>query len=88
MDNQRKRLHYQSWHRGTKELDILLGLFFKTQESLMPQTEIDIYQQFLKEDDYDLYGWLTMNASTVPEKYNNLIKRIRAFHHHNEHSKS
>ncbi|HCU06816.1 MAG TPA: hypothetical protein DIC42_04455 [Holosporales bacterium] len=80
MDNQYKRLHYQSCHRGTKELDILLGLFFKETGYLLQQSEIDVYEQFLQEDDDILYRWLTMTTPPLPQKYERLIQRIQEFH--------
>ena len=80
MDNQYKCLRYQSCHRGTKELDLLLGLFFKKHGHLLKKTEIDLYEQFLAEDDDVLYRWLTMNAPMAPAQYKNLIRRIQAFH--------
>lgn len=79
MDNQRKRLQYQSWHRGTKELDLLLGTFFKAQGATLNAEEIDLYQQLLEEDDYDLFQWLTITTSIFPEKYKNLVQRIKDF---------
>lgn len=79
MDNQRKRLQYQSWHRGTKELDLLLGSFFKAQGATLNAEEIDLYQQLLEEDDYDLFHWLTITTSIFPEKYKNLVQRIKDF---------
>lgn len=80
MNNQRKRLEYQSWHRGTKELDLLLGHFFEAHGTVLNPEEIDLYQQLLEEDDYDLYQWLTISTSVFPEKYKNLMQRIQAFH--------
>ncbi len=80
MDNQHKRLRYQSWHRGTKELDLLLGHFFDAQGAVLNAKEIDLYQQLLEEDDYDLYQWLTINSSVFPEKYTHLMQRIHIFH--------
>lgn len=82
MDNQRKRLRYQSWHRGTKELDFLLGKFFDAQEARFSSKDLTLYQQLLEEDDYDLYQWLTINASAFPKHYDCLIKRIQVFHQH------
>lgn len=72
MSNKIAKLIYQSKHRGCKENDILLDRFVdKIAELSLP--DLDLYEQFLNEDDVDIYNWLC-NINFLPEKYNNLIK--------------
>lgn len=54
-----KRLLYLSTHRGCKETDFILGRFA---EKYLPQMDNDactLYEQFLQENDWDIYAWIT-----------------------------
>ncbi len=73
-----KRLFYQSWHRGCKETDFLLGRFARAYLNNMSEEMLDLYEEFTQESDWDIYAWLT-GAMEVPEKYaESLIKDIQA----------
>lgn len=77
MDDPRlKRLHYQSWHRGCKETDIILGRFADEHLSHVSADMLGLYEQLLDEDDADIWKWLT--GKDVPEKYARLITMLIA----------
>ena len=64
--NRRKKIYYQSNHRGTKEADILIGGFVKKNLDRMTSTELDQLEELLSTSDPDLMLWL--NGQEVPEK--------------------
>ena len=41
------KLHYRSWHRGTKESDLLLGKFFDKYGKKLNQKQLRLYDYFL-----------------------------------------
>ncbi len=41
------KLHYRSWHRGTKEADLFLGKFFDKFKERLNQNELKLYDDFL-----------------------------------------
>ena len=61
MDDQtlRKRLLYRSWHRGTREMDLILGRFAERELAAMDRERLDGYARLLENTDLDLYNWLT-----------------------------
>jgi succinate dehydrogenase flavin-adding protein (antitoxin of CptAB toxin-antitoxin module) len=63
-----KRLIYQSWYRGCKETDRLLGHFAKAHLEELDDQELDDFEALLAEDDHDIFRWLT-GKGTIPEKY-------------------
>ncbi len=66
MKNKIAKLIYQSNHRGCKENDMLLSnLISKIQ--YFSEAEILLYEEFLSEDDYDIYRWFLTNS--MPAKY-------------------
>ena len=55
----RKRLIFRSWHRGTKEMDLLMGSFADTHVPDMDEGELAQYEELLKENDPNLYNWIS-----------------------------
>lgn len=72
-----KRLRYQSWHRGCKETDDLLGTYCDRQAQHMTEEEIGLFELFLEEDDYDIWHWIAYNKAPPQEEYRSLIKDIQ-----------
>ncbi|MBT5074141.1 MAG: succinate dehydrogenase assembly factor 2 [Kordiimonadaceae bacterium] len=65
----RKRLKFRSWHRGIKEADILLGSFADRFLEKMTVSQLDLYENLLREADSDIVAWIT-NDREPPEHYN------------------
>ena len=61
----RKRLLFRSWHRGTRELDLLLGGFAERYLSTFTTPQLEIYEQLLEFSDPDIYNWIT-ESEPVP----------------------
>jgi antitoxin CptB len=55
----RKRLKFRSWHRGTREMDLILGRFADRHLVAMEREQLDGYARLLEESDPDIYDWLT-----------------------------
>ena len=56
--NRLKRLLYQSLHRGCKETDMILGNFATKYLHSFTDEEIDLYEAFINEKDWDIYAWI------------------------------
>ena len=59
LDLKRKRLIYRSWHRGTREMDLLLGSFADLYVPKFSAAELALYDQILELSDPDLYNWMS-----------------------------
>jgi antitoxin CptB len=55
----RKRLLFRSWHRGTREMDLILGRFAERHLAVMDRDRLDGYARLLENTDPDIYNWLT-----------------------------
>ena len=73
-----KKLQYQSWHRGTRENDLLLGLFADAILPTLAEPDLHAYQKMLRHDDADLFAWIT-GQNPIPET-ELMIFRIRDYH--------
>ena len=76
----RKKLSIRSWRRGTKELDLILGQF--SQENLInfEMSELQLYEQFLSNDDPLIYNWL-FEKEDSPRIYKSLVEQIKKSMH-------
>ncbi len=74
----RKKLIYQSWHRGMRENDFLLGSFADTFLPTFSTGELKAYQDMLDHDDADLFAWVT-GQRPIPSQ-EAMVSRIRDFH--------
>lgn len=74
----RKKLIYQSWHRGTRENDLLLGAFADAILPSLPEADLKAYKEMLEHQDADLFAWIT-GQHPIPEN-EPMIRRIRDFH--------
>jgi antitoxin CptB len=59
LENTRKRLKFRSWHRGTKEMDLLLGSFADQNLAALNEVQLGRYAEILEHNDPDLYNWMT-----------------------------
>ena len=80
LDPRRKRLLFQSWHRGTREMDLLLGRFADATIGTWTSDELDQMDQLLVVPDPELYRWITQQDS-VPENHQSpILDRVIDFH--------
>ena len=61
----RRRLRYRAWHRGTKEMDLVLGPFCDAHLPLCDNPELDRLEALMDEEDTDLLKWV-MGQEPVP----------------------
>lgn len=82
LDTRRRRLRFRAWHRGTREMDLLMGRFADSEIETMPETEIDELEQLMEAPDRDVFSWLT-GELTLPDNFDTAVfRRIQAFHSH------
>lgn len=78
-DTRRKRLLFRSWHRGTKETDLLLGSFAEKHLAGFTAGQLDRYEALLAIDDGLIFDWLTGRAAPPPEQDNDVMRQLRDF---------
>ena len=82
LDTRRRRLRFRAWHRGTREMDLLMGRFADSEIEALPETEIDELEQLMEAPDRDVFSWLT-GELTLPDNFDTAVfRRIQAFHSH------
>lgn len=74
-----KRLMFQSGHRGTKELDFMLGNFAAQCLAQMDASELEVYEVLLNTADPLAYDWLVGQAEAPEGALRDLVKKIQDF---------
>lgn len=72
-----KRLAMRSMRRGIKEMDLILSAYATDRLQGMDAAGLTLYDDFLDENDHDLYQWVTGQFATK-DPYLDLVKDIQA----------
>jgi antitoxin CptB len=78
-DPRRKRLLFRSWHRGTREADLILGSFAELHLGEFDEAQLDRYEALLEMPDPDLFDWLLGRAAPPPECDHDVTRLLLAF---------
>jgi antitoxin CptB len=79
LDERRRRLLYRSWHRGLREMDLIMGRFVDATIDRLDDTELDALERLMEVPDPEVYAWVL--ADEAPPAHDSpLLQRLRAFH--------
>ncbi|WP_245895387.1 succinate dehydrogenase assembly factor 2 [Devosia submarina] len=62
----RKKLRYRAWHRGTREMDLVLGPYADAHTENMDDAALDRLEALMSEEDPPLLKWV-MGQETPPD---------------------
>ena len=79
LDTRRRRVLFRSWHRGIREMDLVLGRFADEQIGTLSDEELSVYEALMEVPDRDLLKWVTGEVD-VPANYDTpVFRRVKAF---------
>ena len=79
LDARRRKLLFRSWHRGMREMDLILGSFADAEIDGLTDAEIDQYEELLEISDTELLPWLTGKQSAPSGIDPAILNKIMAF---------
>jgi antitoxin CptB len=79
VEHRRRRARFRSWHRGTREMDLILGSFADAEIAHLTLAELEQYEVLLELPDTDFYQWISGERAPPPSVPRDLFLRIRAF---------
>jgi antitoxin CptB len=79
LDDRRKRLLFRCWHRGTREMDLILGRFADAEIAGLTDDELGQLEHLIEVPDPDLYAALTRGVPLAPQYASGLFDRIKSF---------
>ena len=71
----RKKLLFKASHRGTKEMDILIGNFADKYITLFDAYELDLLNNLLETDDDDIYKMI-LGKIDIPDSIDNRVTKL------------
>lgn len=75
----RKRLKFRSDHRGTKEMDLLIGGFVAANVDRYGPAELDALEVLLERPDPELYAWIIGQEEPAAELAGQVLSDFLAF---------
>jgi antitoxin CptB len=79
LDDRRKRLLFRCWHRGTREMDLILGRFADLTIASLTDDELAELEHLIEVPDPDLYAAMTGDKPLAAAYAGPLFDRIKAF---------
>ena len=80
LDLRRRKLLFRSWHRGMREMDLIMGRFADCKLDLLAEAELAEFERLIEVPDRDLLAWIT-GEEQVPANYDSaFFQRLREFH--------
>ena len=76
----RRRLVFRAWHRGLREMDLILGRFADIHAADMLPDDVDAFEALMEAPDPEVFAWITGTKDTPANYDTPLLARIRAFH--------
>ena len=84
LDPRRRKLLFRSWHRGIREMDLVLGRFADAQIAKLSDADLDEYEAWLEVPDQQIFSWVNGTQKAPAEIDTPLFRRLCDFHHKGE----
>ncbi len=78
LEIRRKRAFYRAHHRGTKELDLIIGRYAKERIPQMDEAQLALFEHFLSLQDPEIDRWI--RTGEAPESVASVIDDVRSFY--------
>lgn len=82
LDVRRRKLLFRAWHRGMREMDLILGRFAEDSIEQMSEAELAEFERLLDIPDDQVLAWLTGERVVPIAQDGPLLQRLRAFRAH------
>jgi len=79
LENRRRRAAWRASHRGTRELDLLIGRFAAARLSTMDEAALSEFERFLAVAEPVLQNWLLSPTAPTTGDFDILIGDVRRF---------
>lgn len=80
LDERRRKLRYRAWHRGTREMDFVLGRFADAELAAMSAADLDAFEAMMEAPDPDLFSWVVGQVAVPAHADSAMFRRLVAFH--------
>jgi antitoxin CptB len=76
----RRKLLFRAWHRGMREMDLIMGRFADAALDQLSEDEMAEFERLIEVPDRDLLAWIT-GEEAVPASHDGaLFRKLQDFH--------
>src|SRR5262245_6214065 len=79
LDLRRRKLLFRCWHRGTREMDLIMGRFADSALAELSDAELADLERLIEFPDHDLLAWVTGEANVPKDVDTGVFRRMREF---------
>jgi antitoxin CptB len=79
LDGRRRKLLFRAWHRGTREMDLIMGRFADAFIATLDEAELVSLEKLMEIPDSDLYAWVSGGTAVPVDVDSSLFRRLRDF---------
>ena len=79
LDPRRKRALFRAWHRGMREMDIVMGRFADREMATLGEAELSEFEALMELPDPEVFDWIAGREAPPPEHDTPLLSRLREF---------
>lgn len=80
LDARRRRILFRAWHRGMREMDLILGNFAEAEIEALTDAELEAFEALLEPEDQKVFSWIS-GTEAIPAEFDTpLFAKIVAFH--------
>ncbi len=80
LDSRRRRAGFRARHRGTKEMDWVLGRFADARLPGMAAVDLEMFEKLLGQPDPEIQAWVLDPVTLQDSAFAELINQLRHFH--------
>lgn len=80
LDPRRRRALFRAWHRGTREMDLLLGRFADAHIGGLNDHDLADFEALLELPDGDLFDFIVAGVPLDPDRRTPLLNAITLFY--------
>jgi antitoxin CptB len=74
LSERRRKLLFRSWHRGIREMDLIMGGFADAAIASMTDSDLDELERLLDVPDQIIYAWIT-GDEPIPAQFDTAFFR-------------
>lgn len=80
LDLRRRRLLFRAWHRGMREMDLIMGRFADARIATLSEDELAEFERLIAVPDPDLLAWITGDEAAPQDFDSGVFRQLRDFH--------
>jgi antitoxin CptB len=84
LDARRRKLLFRAWHRGMRELDLIMGRFAESAIGQLTADELIDFEELMEVPDRELLAWVTGETDVRANFDTALFRRLRDFNRRGE----